>query len=88
MMMGKMPVPVALTIRERKQFAARMRKLRKALGITQLQAAKFMRISLKTVQNVEVMRHGPSSDVFLAFRKFEKQVRGEAGYGSLKRVPR
>lgn len=83
-----MAVPVALTIRERVVFAAKLKRVRKILGITQMDAARFMGVSVKTIRNLEVARHGPSSSVYLAFRKLEKQSLTEKDYLSVKRVPR
>ena len=77
-----------MTKKELRKFAMRFKRFRKRMMLSQTLLSKMMKVSLKTVQNVEVCRHGVSSSVALSFRKLERQVRETRSVVNVERVPR
>lgn len=70
-----MPAPVQETAAEKRQFAKRLKKLRKKLGFRQPEMAEFLGISLPTVRNIEQCNHGASHKTVLAVKQAEDELK-------------
>lgn len=83
-----MTVAILETEREKREFAGRMRRFRKANLLSRKEAAELMEVHPNTIKNIELALHGLSTAVMTRFRHAQRTVSDNKKAGRTMRVPR